>query len=343
MSKKKIGRNDPCPCGSGLKYKNCCLGRRNDSAEGWTSADRSGEISQALEGRDFESLEDANAFLQDYMQQRNQQPLDDFAGLSTEQMHRLLYYPFESQELVHFPETLAGEPEAPILSLFGLLVEAIGEQGLKPTAKGNLPRSLCRETAQAYFGEEAYRDLTRYGNINKEEDFSDLHVTRLVAGMAGLLRKYKGRFILSRNCRSLLSRSGYAAIYPLLLRGYIREFNWAYQDGYPDLPLVQQSFLFTLYLLHRYGDQWRDAAFYEDHFLRAFPMMLGEVPPGPFSDPEEKLRTCYTLRTLVRFSEFLGLAALESIPLENSFLEDYRVKKTALFDEAVQFQGFQAV
>ena len=21
----KIGRNDPCPCGSGKKYKNCCL------------------------------------------------------------------------------------------------------------------------------------------------------------------------------------------------------------------------------------------------------------------------------------------------------------------------------
>jgi hypothetical protein len=21
----KVGRNDPCPCGSGKKYKNCCL------------------------------------------------------------------------------------------------------------------------------------------------------------------------------------------------------------------------------------------------------------------------------------------------------------------------------
>lgn len=21
----KIGRNDPCPCGSGLKFKKCCL------------------------------------------------------------------------------------------------------------------------------------------------------------------------------------------------------------------------------------------------------------------------------------------------------------------------------
>ena len=25
---KKVGRNDPCPCGSGLKYKNCC-GKNN--------------------------------------------------------------------------------------------------------------------------------------------------------------------------------------------------------------------------------------------------------------------------------------------------------------------------
>lgn len=23
--RKKTGRNDPCPCGSGLKYKKCCL------------------------------------------------------------------------------------------------------------------------------------------------------------------------------------------------------------------------------------------------------------------------------------------------------------------------------
>ena len=27
MSRQKIGRNDPCPCGSGKKYKNCCIGQ----------------------------------------------------------------------------------------------------------------------------------------------------------------------------------------------------------------------------------------------------------------------------------------------------------------------------
>jgi len=26
--RKKIGRNDPCPCGSNIKYKKCCLGKR---------------------------------------------------------------------------------------------------------------------------------------------------------------------------------------------------------------------------------------------------------------------------------------------------------------------------
>ena len=26
-TKKKIGRNEPCPCGSGKKYKKCCLGK----------------------------------------------------------------------------------------------------------------------------------------------------------------------------------------------------------------------------------------------------------------------------------------------------------------------------
>jgi preprotein translocase subunit SecA len=28
-TRQKIGRNDPCPCGSGKKYKKCCLGKEN--------------------------------------------------------------------------------------------------------------------------------------------------------------------------------------------------------------------------------------------------------------------------------------------------------------------------
>jgi len=31
-SAEKIGRNEPCPCGSGRKYKRCCLGKVTDLA-----------------------------------------------------------------------------------------------------------------------------------------------------------------------------------------------------------------------------------------------------------------------------------------------------------------------
>ncbi|RUM87312.1 MAG: hypothetical protein DSZ24_06470, partial [Thermodesulfatator sp.] len=31
IRRQKIGRNDPCPCGSGKKYKKCC-GRRQAAA-----------------------------------------------------------------------------------------------------------------------------------------------------------------------------------------------------------------------------------------------------------------------------------------------------------------------
>ena len=37
----KVGRNDSCPCGSGSKFKRCCLGRRVESKrQRFASADR---------------------------------------------------------------------------------------------------------------------------------------------------------------------------------------------------------------------------------------------------------------------------------------------------------------
>lgn len=30
---RKIGRNEPCPCGSGLKFKKCCISKANKGEE----------------------------------------------------------------------------------------------------------------------------------------------------------------------------------------------------------------------------------------------------------------------------------------------------------------------
>lgn len=31
---EKVGRNDPCPCGSGKKYKQCCLAKKKSGLKG---------------------------------------------------------------------------------------------------------------------------------------------------------------------------------------------------------------------------------------------------------------------------------------------------------------------
>ena len=58
--------------------------------------------------------------------------------MSQEKIHRLLHFPFEPPAHAEFPP-LAGSPEAPILTLFTMLITAIGPDGRKSTATGNLP------------------------------------------------------------------------------------------------------------------------------------------------------------------------------------------------------------
>lgn len=337
MKTPGIGRNDPCPCGSGKKLSHCCVGKENSTASGQGAAGTSERLRKALEGRQFNSLEEAQAFVARHAQEQNRRPRDEFHGLSPEQMHRMQNLPFASPGLVHFPEVLDTIPTAPILTLLELLMDAIGEQGLKPTARGNLPRNFCREAALAYWGELRYQERTRFGGINSEEDFVELHITRLVAELAGLIRKYKGRFILSRDCRRLLAGGDMRAIYPKLFRAYAEQFNWAYWDGYPELRLIQHAFLFTLYLLMRYGDVSRSQLFYEEAFLRAFPILLDEAPSSqPFS-PDKTVRHAYTWRSLVHFAGFLGLAMVE--PVSDELLcHEYRVQTLPLLSQIVQFQ-----
>ncbi len=332
MKIPSIGRNDPCPCGSGRKFKKCCLLKQEPLPFGRGAAGASDDLHQAIEGK-----AEIRAIVGQHVQEQNRSPLDEFHGLSPENMHRMLNFPLASPEVVRFPEVLDTNPIAPIAALFGMLTDAIGKKGLKPTAKGNLPRNFCREAALAYWGEEVYRENTRFGGINREEDFPDLQITRLTAELAGFIRKYKGRFILSRNCRTLVTGQGLAALYPRLLTAYVVQFNWAYRDGYPELRIIQTAFLFTLYLLTRYGDTWRSHEFYEDSFLRAFPMVLDELPHHDVFTPEEEVRLCYTWRMLVHFVGFFGLAAVEPVS-DTHVCHEYRVKRLPLLHDTVQFQ-----
>ena len=195
MNTVKISRNAPCPCGSGKKFKVCCLNKSTDSnvlpfpaaddhsghstfaAEappGFSTTNAAHEaLREAIDGGEFESMEELQALADRVMSQRNARPIDDFDGLSPSQMGVLLdQLPANVADpsFIRFdaPDDVTG---VTVMDVLSLLADAIGEKGLKPTGTGNLPRQLCRDIALAHLGEEGYAEHTRYGNINKEPDF----------------------------------------------------------------------------------------------------------------------------------------------------------------------------
>ena len=292
----KNDSDDPCPCGSSLKYKKCCA----DSEDA---------------GVDQGVME----YVMDKLKKRFKDKC------------------FDSSNFATLPLRLDCNPQAPVLKLFSLLVDGIGEKGLMATATGNLPRNFCRESSKAYLGEEEYQRWWRLGELRSEVEFMDMNITRLVAGLAVLIMKYKGKFILSKECCKLLVEPGLPGIYPLLFRAFVRKYNWAYRDSMCDILFMQHSFLFTLSLLKRYGGEWQSTTFYEDKYLQAFPFLLKQVKPiGDYFPAEKVVRFAYRGRCLEGFARFFGLVESESIG-NDPYSEGSRVRKLPLLDQIVQF------
>jgi len=294
------------------------------------------EIERAVAAQNADSLPELQALAERVMRHRNQRPRDEFCGLSPEQMSRILYDPFDSPQFVTFSDNFP-KPSAPLaFALISLLADACGDDGLKATAKGYLPAKFCRDAAIAALGEEGVKEMTFGSEVRKELDFRELHIVRLVAQMAGLIRKYRGRFLRTKKCEKLLSASSHGKLYLQLLTAYVRKFNWGYSDGYDDHYLIQEAFLFSLFLIHRFGDEFRSPVFYEEKFLQAFPTVLDEVKDPVYGSKEDQVRNCYSLRTMERFARFFGLIELDG-NYPGFVRRSYKMKKSALLDQLINF------
>lgn len=295
------------------------------------------EIAAAAAQRPFESMDELNDFTRQLMKERNQRVRDEFCGLSPEHMAHLLYAPFASAETVRFSTDIAPGPEVGIMRLFMLLADAIGDSGLKATATGNLPLQFCKTVAKQLQQEDDGTGRLLIGGIRSESDLEILHCTRLVAELAGLIRKYRGQFVLTRKCQKMLERGDRGGLYFELFKAYTTKFDWAYRDGYPEAGLLQHSFLYALFLLASFGAEFRSQRFYEDKFLTAFPMVLEMFPEAAYSTADDSARGCYSLRALHRFAVFFGLAEL-MVESKELYRVRYGIRKSELLDRFVTFR-----
>jgi hypothetical protein len=294
------------------------------------------EIERAAMQQGIGSLSELQALAERVFQQRNRRPRDEFCGLSAQQMACFLHAPFDAAGLVGFSDNLPNAPDALAFKLAALLIDACGDNGLKATAKGYLPATFCREAAMASLGAEGYKELNFGSEVRKELDFHQLHIVRLIAQMAGLMRKYRGRFLRTKKCERLLSSQNGGRLYLELFMAHVRKFNWAYSDRYEDLGIIQGAFLFSLFLIHTFGEEARSPTFYEEKFLQAFPGVLDEVEDPIYGSKEKHIGYAYSLRTMERFAHFFGLIELDSNA--SRFIgRSCTMKKAPLFDQLIRF------
>ena len=273
----KISRNSACPCGSGKKYKRCC-------------------------GGNVSTIEDVQDNAQQISARHNNMPLQEFLGLSPTQMHSILCHPLKSPELVTFNDNWMPK-DAIAMQIFNQLTDAIGEKGIKATAKGNLPLQLCRDILAAI--PKGLLQLPAL--IHTEIEFNALNVVRIIAEIAGLIERSNTRFMLSSLGQELTQANNQSSLFNCLLKTYVSKFNWRYSDGYPVIHIIQTGWLFSLYCLSIFGNTWRPYDFYADKFLCAFPMAINEFNETKYISAKQQFYHCYQIRTLERFANFWGL------------------------------------
>lgn len=296
------------------------------------------EMQSALEDQNFGSVEDAQVFANAFADAKNREPVPEFLGLSPEQMYRLLYRPLtDTSDILILNKNLPKEglSHIPVVKEIVYLLRRLGElQPLRATVKGNLPRAFAQEM------HDTFRDPHQfdYPIMSEEEDWKLIALRHLLT-MCGWIRKHKQRFGLTRAGKRLVDNGFGSEDFFHLLETYMLEFNWASRDSYPELYLIQQSVLFSCYLLHVKAKAYIHADELGKYFIEAFPAVLNQVAGNSYTTPEELVKSAFSTRFIEAFCEYFGFVTIRREEKEKSWKVDRFLQTTPLFEEIFQWRS----
>jgi hypothetical protein len=244
---------------------------------------------------------------------KNNSPLDDFLGLSPNDMYDLIYYPHENNSHVKIRSDIdnATLDKIPFFRIIEELLKIVHRESfIKLTPLGALPKKVVVELYSykfipEYFLENGVTKLTR------QQDSISIENARLVAEVAGLVKKIKGKFSLTKDGILLLKPENRLKLFKNVLEAFTERFMWSYNDGYPEHPIGQKGWAFSVFMLAKFADRFRDGEFYGDKYVIAFPHFVDFFHNVTYETPKENCIRCYVVRTFDRFFEWFGLVTVE--------------------------------
>ena len=329
----KVGRNDPCPCDSGKKYKHCCI--HTASEQHLALRD---ELAAVLAMNPDLTFDELNLVAEKYVNKSNNQGHPDFCGLSPNLMHNWLNAPFKELDRVSIstPSDLSSSPVMRYLEL--ILDEAMQQGGsFKATTRGNLPAKLAKN-ASVLLPEFAVAKHNTNITIsdymgNNEGKINALHYTRVLADIAGIIYLRSGRFHIKKTAQKQYKKAGIQAFFLPMLEAATTQYNWRYLDGWEDSTDLREFWLFMLWRLQSHASINK----LSEEVAVAFPQLLGQLPESIYSSPEQMLTRIIEVRFITRFLEYWGF--LIASPLR--FTETGKLLPTSIEIQPLLNQTFQ--
>ncbi len=269
---------------------------------------------------------------------KNNSPREEFCGLTPNEMNRLLYDSFGEKSPLSFCSAIDNSllDQIPFFRLseeFAKLIQR--EKQIKLTPLGALTKKVMVELYDFKFIGE-YLIERGISKLWKEEDSLSIMTVRYNIQMAGIVKKSSGKLSLTKLGERLLKPENRFDFFKTIFITYSNEFNWSVSDGYPEAPIGQLGFGYTLYLLEKFGHNQKPANFYAEKYLAAFPKFLSYFSDRELATKQKSFQNCYIVRTFDRFLEWFGLVTIEK---DNySFTNNENVMPTQLFRQIFKFE-----
>ena len=222
------------------------------------------------------------------------------AFFSPHQMYMMLYCPFEEGCPVRL-RTLSDEQigQIPYMRQVLHMMTLLSGGELKLTANGYIPPKIVDELYQ--MGSHSWS--TDWYKQKSEPKTEEVQVLRVVL-----------RLLVDRN-----------ALLRTTLVFLLRDYNTGWLDAFNDMEVGNVGRLYSLWLLHRYGSEWRHTDFYTAEYAEAFPMMADY--------------RAYGYRVFNRLFRFIGLCEINEREEDKGRGWGQKVTKTAALDMMFCFEA----
>ena len=306
-------------------------------------------LEDALRERDFQSIDEVNAFAERAADDYNQRPQPEMGGLSPLQVGHLLRCDWSdplgpvrvNQDLSR--DDLKGKSS--LLTLAHLLLVSCEELGgIKATQAGYLNTTYVLSMAAQILAEEEIEQEAFMAEMKgriKETDFFPLYLARSVCQFADFIKLKNGRFRLTAQGRLMLDTQNAGSFYARLFLTRFREMDLDAMDPTgEEYPAIQHTLAFSLYALGRMDPaRWYNPSdFYPAVLLPAAKQEVGgSEETGDWSEDDW---WCVIDAMDCRFIDplrELGLIEEREMEQAQSEVDTFQLRPTPLFRKFISF------